>query len=145
MAIPATCDILASTLSFIALTMCAASVYQMMRGIIVIIVAGMARVFLKKPQYFHHLISLGTIFLGVFIVGLASIVFKPADSGEETSAIGIILLLVSQLFAGGLYITEEKILGDYYLDPLQVVGLEGMWGLIYYLILLPIFQVIKCG
>ena len=48
LAIPASCDIMASTLSFIALTMCAASVYQMMRGIIVLIVAGMARVFLKK-------------------------------------------------------------------------------------------------
>jgi hypothetical protein len=48
LAIPASCDIVGSTLSMIALTMCAASVYQMLRGIIVIVVAGMARVFLKK-------------------------------------------------------------------------------------------------
>ena len=76
----------------------------------------------------------------MFIVGLSSIVFKDKDEhGEETSVLGIILLLVSQCFAGGLYITEEKILGNYYLDPLYVVGLEGMWGLLYYLILLPIF------
>lgn len=49
LAIPASCDVLGSTLSFFALSMCAASVYQMIRGIIVIIVAGMARIFLKKP------------------------------------------------------------------------------------------------
>ena len=96
LAIPASCDIIGSTLSFIALTMCAASVYQMMRGIIVIIVAGMAKVFLQKPQYKHNLVSLATIFLGVFIVGLSSVVFSNSESGgEETSPLGIILLLIS--------------------------------------------------
>jgi len=35
-------------------------------------------------------------------------------------------------------------LGDYYLDPLKVVGLEGMWGVIYYIIALPILQHIHC-
>lgn len=39
---------------------------------------------------------------------------------------------------------EEKILGDYYLEPFLIVGTEGMWGLGYYLILLPIFQLVKC-
>jgi hypothetical protein len=38
-----------------------------------------------------------------------------------------------------MFIVEEKLLGDYVLDPLKVVGLEGMWGIVYYLILLPIF------
>ena len=49
LAIPASCDVCGSTLSFFALTMCAASVYQMIRGIIVLVVAGMAKVFLGKP------------------------------------------------------------------------------------------------
>lgn len=54
------------------------------------------------------------------------------------------MLIVAQFFAGGLFIVEEKLLGDYYLDPLKVVGLEGLWGVIFYAILLPIFQQIKC-
>jgi len=41
-AIPAIFDICGSTLMFIALTMTAASVYQMMRGVIVVITAFMA-------------------------------------------------------------------------------------------------------
>jgi drug/metabolite transporter (DMT)-like permease len=138
LAVPASCDVIGSTLSFFALTMCAASVYQMIRGIIVLIVAGFARVFLKKPQYLHHLVSLGIIFLGVFLVGLASQLYKK-EGEDNTSFVGIAMLLASQLFTGGLFITEEKILGDYYLDPLKVVGLEGMWGLCYYAVLLPIF------
>lgn len=48
LAIPAACDTIGSTLMNIALTMCPASIYQMMRGIIVIITAAMARIFLKK-------------------------------------------------------------------------------------------------
>jgi len=31
------------------------------------------------------------------------------------------------------------------LDPFQIVGTEGMWGLAIYMILLPIMQIIKCG
>jgi drug/metabolite transporter (DMT)-like permease len=46
LAIPAACDTIGSTLMNIALTMVPASIYQMMRGIVVIITAGMARVFL---------------------------------------------------------------------------------------------------
>lgn len=58
---------------------------------------------------------------------------------------GILLLIIAQLFSGGLYVVEDKLLGDYYLDPLKVVGLEGLWGFIMTLIILPIFQQINCG
>ena len=58
---------------------------------------------------------------------------------------GIILLIISQLFSGGLYIVEEKLLGDYYLDPLTVVGLEGLWGFLMTATMLPIFGLITCG
>jgi uncharacterized membrane protein len=40
---------------------------------------------------------------------------------------------------------EEKLLGDYYLDPLKVVGLEGLWGLLITIVMLVIFQQIHCS
>jgi hypothetical protein len=43
-----------------------------------------------------------------------------------------------------MFIVEEKLLGDYYLDPLKIVGLEGVWGVLMYAILLPIFNNISC-
>jgi drug/metabolite transporter (DMT)-like permease len=73
LAIPATCDIMGSTLMFIALTMVAGSVYQMMRGIIVPIVALMAFVFLKRKQYIHHVVSILLILAGVAIVGYSGL------------------------------------------------------------------------
>ena len=116
----------------------------MLRGIIIIITAGMSIIFLKRRLYRHHWSSIAVIFLGVFLVGLAALLYS--DSGDDpTEALGLVLLIISQLFAGGMFIVEEKLLGDYYLDPLKVVGLEGFWGVVMYAILLPIFQQIPCN
>lgn len=70
------------------------------------------------------------------MVGLSAFL---GDSSESTSALGMIILIVAQLFSGGMFVVEEKLLGDYYLDPLKVVGWEGVWGFLAYCIVLPIF------
>jgi len=108
----------------------------------------MAKYFLGRPQYFHHYISLLLIVGAVVLVGLVGILHTSDDSSSSdeatTSLFGIGLLIISQCFAGGLMISEEKLLSGYYLDPLMVVGLEGFWGLLCYSVLLPIFQNWKC-
>lgn len=143
LAIPACFDIVSSTLMNVALTLIPASIYQMLRGMIIIVVALMSIIFLKRKLYRHHWTSIGFIFVGVGLVGVAAIV--SGNSGdEEVNPLGIILIILAQLFGGGLYIVEEKLLGDYYLDPLKVVGLEGLWGLIITLIILPIAGSISC-
>lgn len=78
--IPAICDICGSSLMFVALTMCAASVYQMMRGVIVVITALMAVFFLGRNQYAHHWISLTFIVFGVFVVGFVNIMASKNDT-----------------------------------------------------------------
>jgi len=112
-AFPAMFDICGSSLMFIALTMCAASVYQMMRGVIVVITAMMALFFLGRKQYTHHWISLSLIVFGVFIVGFVNIMATKGDTSAagQTSIVGIILLLIAQCFTGGQFIAEEKIIG----------------------------------
>jgi drug/metabolite transporter (DMT)-like permease len=122
----------------------------MMRGVIVVITAVMALYFLGKPQYIHHWSSLFTIVLGIFIVGFVNIqASKEASVGDSaaantTSILGICLLLLAQCFTGGQFVTEEKILGDAQLDPLYVVGMEGLFGCTVFALLLPIFQNIEC-
>lgn len=138
-----------STLMFVALTQCAASVYQMMRGIIVVITAAMSILFLGAKQYTHHWVSLFMIVAGVAIVGIVSVALgessttTDADSdGPATTLTGVLLLLGAQCFTGGQFIVEEKLLSGYYLDPFLVVGLEGFWGVCIWSILLPIFQTV---
>lgn len=115
----------------------------MLRGMIIIVTSAFSIIFLKKKLYRHHWTSVGVIFVGVMIVGIAAIIKSNksgGSAGEKIDPLGILLLLISQLFSGGLYIVEEKLLGDYYLDPLKVVGLEGLWGLLITIIMLLIFQ-----
>jgi drug/metabolite transporter (DMT)-like permease len=149
LAIPASFDFFGSTLMFVALTQCAASVYQMMRGSIVLITAVFSVIFLGRKQYFHHWSSLFIIVAGVALVGLVGV--SSSNNGDDdsknatpTTFTGVLLLIIAQCFTGGQFITEELFLSGYYLDPFLVVGLEGMWGCIYYAILLPIAQNIKC-
>lgn len=146
LAIPATCDVCGTTLMFVALIMVPASVYQMMRGLIVPITALFSVVFLKRKQYRHHITGIVLIISGVFFVGYVSVAGSKSDSSDGGSELfGIFLLIVSQCFTGTMFIVEEKLLSDYYLEPFQIVGTEGMWGLVCYIMLLPIMQLVQCG
>jgi len=78
---------------FVALTMVSPSVYQMMRGLIVVITALMSILFLGKKHYRHHWTGIVLILTGVFIVGFASVSGDSSDSG--TSFLGLILLIGS--------------------------------------------------
>jgi drug/metabolite transporter (DMT)-like permease len=145
--IPACFDIIGSSLMFIALTMIAASIYQMMRGCLVFIIAIMSVLFLKRILYRHHWSSLLVILIGLALVGASPLIY-PEDKkeGEDNETIqviiGIALIIVAQLFSGMHFVTEEKLFSNYYLHPLKVVGWEGAWGTLVYIILLVIFQFI---
>lgn len=132
---------------FVALTMIPASIYQMMRGLIVFVAAMLSIIFLKRRYYIHHWTSLVFVVGGVAIVGASPLLFPEDDGNDDGSnvTLGIILVIIAQLFAGGLMISEEILLGNYYLDPLKVVGWEGFWGCSIYLIILTVFQFIKCS
>jgi len=147
--IPACFDIMGSTLQFIALTMIAASIYQMMRGTLVFIIAIMSIIFLARRLYRHHWSSLAVIFVGLAMVGATPLIFPDKDDDDEDNQalyviIGICLIIFSQLFTGCHMITEEKLFHNYYLHPLRVVGWEGLWGVLIYTILLVILQFIPC-
>jgi drug/metabolite transporter (DMT)-like permease len=54
----------------------------MLRGTIIIITAGMMIIFLRKRLYIHHWSSMAVIFTGVFLVGLASIIYSDGNSED---------------------------------------------------------------
>ncbi len=118
----------------------------MLRGMIIIVTAVMSILFLKRKLFRHHWTSVGIIFVGVALVGLAAVLKANEEgAGSEIKPVGLVLLVVGQLISGGMLIVEERLLRVYYLDPLKVVGLEGLWGFLITVILLPIFQQINCG
>ena len=43
-----------------------------------------------------------------------------------------------------MYVSEEKILSKFYVKPLKMVGFEGVWGFLVYVVFLIIVQPIEC-
>ena len=139
---PAFFDLVASTLTFIGLVLSAASVYQMMRGFIIAVVAVNSVVFLKRKIFRHQILGGTLATIGVVIVGVTSILYQA--SSAPNPVLGVILILVAQVFHGWMFVTEELFLSKITIDPLHAVGIEGICGFGYYLILLPILYAIPC-
>jgi hypothetical protein len=59
--------------------------------------------------------------------------------------IGLILLVASLFTNGFLFVFEEKLLSKYHIEPLQMVGYEGCFGLSIQLILLIIMSFVPCS
>lgn len=97
-------DLSASTVGFFALVLVDASIYQMLHGLYVVTVSVLSMVFLKRVFYRHHFLAMGLVVLGVFLVGLAEILFdeeKKSKHDLTQSLVGIIMLLISQVLASG--------------------------------------------
>ena len=140
---PALFDILGSSISSISLSFLASSIYQMFRGAIIIFTCTASILILKSKYYRHHFLGILIVIIGLCIVGLNA-VLKGGSSAGDNPAFGILLCVISQVFSCFLFITEEKLLKGYETPPLKAVGLEGMWGVLCYIILLFIFYFIRC-
>lgn len=145
LSIPASCDLLATTMMNIGLLLIPVSVFQMVRGAIVLFVGFFSVVFLGRTLFKKQWIGLVSVFGGVFIVGLSAMFYSssdskktaledtqtktPTDSGAALQAtIGVLLILVAQLFSATQFVVEEFILEKYSMEPLNVVMWEGVFG-----------------
>jgi len=125
--IPSMCDMTGSTLMYIGLNLTNPSVYQMLRGMIVVFTGIFSRIFLKSKLYTFHYVGMGFIILGTFVVGLSSVLYGH-DSTAKNPLLGNVLVIIAQVVAATQMVVEEKFLGKYKVPPLQVVGNEGAWG-----------------
>ena len=111
--IPASCDVGASTCMFIGLTQCDASVYQMLRAMLIPVVATFSMLFLKNKYYLHHYVSIVAIVVGVAIVGLVSVQAHAAGGNSSTTVFGASLVMGAQLLTATQMIVEEKLFKGY--------------------------------
>jgi drug/metabolite transporter (DMT)-like permease len=133
--LPALCDICGTTLMNICLIITSASVFQMLRGAIVIFVALFSVIFLNRKLQLYQWVSLLSIVLGVSLVGLSGILKSSPpnftnDTNDGMAVLGVIMVLVSQIFVATQFVLEEKILSRYSVGPIEVAYLEGFFGII---------------
>jgi drug/metabolite transporter (DMT)-like permease len=147
LAIPACCDIAGTTLMNVGLLFVAASIYQMTRGALVLFVGLFSVLFLKRVLYPFQWFALFIVVLGVGVVGLAGAFFKdptPEDRIKDattttamgdlspalSTVIGVLLIAFAQIFTATQFVVEEWVLEKYSLEPLKVVGWEGIFGFV---------------
>ncbi|KXH59025.1 integral membrane protein [Colletotrichum salicis] len=139
LALPAICDILGTTLMNIGLLLVAASIYQMTRGALVLFVGVFSVIFLKRRLFLFQWMSLVGVVTGVAIVGLAGAIYhentNEADVEEgspESNAlltvVGVLLIAGAQIFTATQFVLEEWILERSSIEPIRVVGFEGLFG-----------------
>lgn len=132
-----------------------ASVYQMLRGSVVIFTGIFSYYFLNRRLRVFEWISLVLVVSGVALVGLSSVLVpqnKPSNSSssstigvtefDPSALLGVILILGAQLFTATQFVVEEKILSRYQVTPLKAVGYEGLFGLLSVLAAMPILHIL---
>ncbi|XP_072032617.1 solute carrier family 35 member F6-like [Amphiura filiformis] len=146
-AVPTVCDLFGTTLAGIGLLYVTASVWQMLRGSIIIFTGLLSKFFLKRKLRYYHWGGMILTMFGLVLVGISSI-FDEERKGTSAGSggqiiLGIVLILAGQLVNGVQMIIEELFLKHRGFPPLQVVGMEGTFGfLILSFIVLPILYFI---
>lgn len=132
-ALPAICDMTATSVMYIGLSLTASSVFQMLRGSVIVFTSILSVIFLKRKLGAHHYLGILLVVGGTAVVGTDSLVPQCA-SGDSSSAtggkamLGNILIIVAQIIVAVQMVVEEKLLSKYEIPPLQVVGWEGFFG-----------------
>jgi len=132
-AVPALFDLVASTMMTYGLIYVSVSIFQMLRGSMVIFSTVLSRLFLPGRRVkTHQLIGIITCFVALCIVGAAGFLIPQPTGNTDAGNImlGICLVILSQVVQAGQIVTEEFLLKDLDLPPLRVVGFEGLWGTI---------------
>lgn len=136
LAIPACCDLMGTTLMNVGLLLTPVSVFQMVRGAIVLFVGFFSVIFLKRTLLKKQWIGLLAVFGGVFVVGLSAMTssdpspesVKPDPAAALQETIGIGMILLAQVFSATQFVVEEFILERYAMSPFNVVMWEGFFG-----------------
>ena len=150
MLIPAVCDFGATYLMNFGLIWVSSSIFQMMKGSIIIFTAILAVLYRKQKIYNFEITGVAIIVIALVVVGGAAFCPGYQDevesslTGSESSSdalytcIGLLLVLIGQFLQALQTIVEEQLLHDISAPVTFVVGLEGIYGLIFCSVLMPI-------
>lgn len=150
--LPAACDLTGTTLMNVGLLYTPVSLYQMIRGALVLFVGILSVLFLHRKLYLYQWFALATVMGGVGVVGWSGSLVKEAArsplghfiSSDEADAsrvlIGVFFVLFAQIFTAMQFVIEEKIMAKYSVEAPIAVGFEGLFGFISVLLVMPILS-----
>lgn len=134
-AAPAMCDLVATSLMNIGLFYLDASVWQMLRGSMVIFSAILSILFLHKKYRCFHWTGITCVFIGLITVSCSTFMKSkdPVNPSKHVSTpaeitMSICLVVGAQIIQASQIVIEEYLLKNVKAAASLIVGLEGMWG-----------------
>jgi drug/metabolite transporter (DMT)-like permease len=131
--VPAVCDFLATYMMNVGLLWINASVWQMVRGSIVLFTALIRWGWLKKKIFNFQWFGVFVVMFALCIIGYSAILGSSGSGVQVPLAnklFGVLLVFFAQMVQATQAVVEEHLLHNVSADALQIVGLEGLWGLI---------------
>ena len=137
--IPSICDLLCTLLLLVAQLYITASMWQMLRGSVIIITAILKRTVLGHRLRAHMWAGIIIIFVAMVLVASTSFFGPGADADADATTkdprLGVFLVVLGCLAQGVQYVFEEKVMAVDNAPPLVVIGMEGVWGTVLTLVL----------
>mmetsp|Transcript_4167 Transcript_4167/g.5852 ORF Transcript_4167/g.5852 Transcript_4167/m.5852 type:complete len:463 (-) Transcript_4167:1013-2401(-) len=136
--LPAMTDLLQTVLSQAGLLWVTSSTYQMMRGSVIIFTAFMSVRYMGKVMTSTHWAAVGITCLAIAIVGIAGIFGEESgNTSIGTYILGIGLIVLGQVVGAIQFVLEEYLMTEMNVTPTLLVGWEGIWGTLYFVVLAP--------
>jgi drug/metabolite transporter (DMT)-like permease len=127
--LPACCDMTGTSLMYVGLNLTHASVFQMLRGSVILFTGIFSVFFLGRKLYAFHWIGMSLVLTGTMIVGVASVLYPDGNTSSASNPLlGDIIIILAQIVAAVQMVVEEKLIGGHGIPALQAVGWEGVWG-----------------
>ncbi|XP_060947187.1 solute carrier family 35 member F6 [Limanda limanda] len=139
---PAMCDMLATSIMYVALNMTSASSFQMLRGAVIIFTGLLSVAFLGRRLAPSQWLGISITILGLVIVGLSDFFTGHSDDQHKLSEVitGDLLIIMAQIIVSVQMVLEEKFVYKHDVHPLRAVGTEGFFGFVVLsLLLIPMY------
>lgn len=142
--IPAACDLIGTGMMNIGLLYIQASVWQMLRGSMVLFSSIACTFVLKRKSYPYQWWAVLMVIVALSLVGFASVISTGVGKAGVTPGqvgLAITLTVLAQVIQASQIVFEDFLMHDMTASPFLIVGLEGFWGtIITCSIFMPITQ-----
>lgn len=153
---PALCDMTATSVQYIGLTLTYASSFQMLRGAVIIFTGLLSMLFLRRRLQIFRWIGILFVIGGLVTVGVCDLIYitpsnstsaffnkeyfgaliggnttlhlSDSDHSSSDILLGDILIVCAQVIVASQMVYEEKFISKYNVPALQAVGWEGTFG-----------------
>ncbi|XP_042232754.1 solute carrier family 35 member F6-like [Homarus americanus] len=144
--LPAICDVTATSMMYLGLTLTYSSSFQMLRGAVIVFTGLLSVAFLGRRLRYFHWLGIVIVIGGLIIVGFSDFLVSGEDKYDINGIItGDLLIVAAQVFTATQMVVEEKFLAKYKAPPLMVVGWEGVFGFLTLSVLLVPMYYIPAG